>query len=172
MISMLKNEGGYVEYAGLSTDTKPTGVATGSVFTEVDTGDVYFFNADETDAKWNKMFSLQSGGGGGGGGADVMVVELTYSETPQPRFVGDKTAQEVIAAYSAGTHVVFSIPGSETYGVKSGYASLVGYMPEQEYYGYTDPESFYVDNSASFGNLAFPLGTDGSGYIFVDVYID
>ena len=37
----------YIEAAGLSTDAKPTtGVATGSVFIEVDTGKAFFFNED------------------------------------------------------------------------------------------------------------------------------
>ena len=55
--------GGYVyrEYAGLSTDTKPTeDVTTGSLFLEVDTGDVYAY--DETDSgEWNKIASLGGG---------------------------------------------------------------------------------------------------------------
>lgn len=44
----------YFEYAGLSTDNKPTEmVATGSVFLEVDTGDVYLY--DEDGAQWSKV---------------------------------------------------------------------------------------------------------------------
>ena len=43
----------YVELAGLSTDDKPTGWATGSVFLEVDTGDAYLY--DEVSANWNKV---------------------------------------------------------------------------------------------------------------------
>lgn len=47
-----------VSCAGLSTDDKPTaGIATGSDFTEVDTGDVYFFN--EVSGSWVKQFSFQ-----------------------------------------------------------------------------------------------------------------
>lgn len=43
----------YFEFAGLSTDTKPTdAVATGSSFIEVDTQDVYFF--DEASSEWIK----------------------------------------------------------------------------------------------------------------------
>lgn len=42
----------YVELAGLSTDDKPTKYATGSLFLEVDTGDVYFF--DEESKDWIK----------------------------------------------------------------------------------------------------------------------
>lgn len=37
----------YVELFGLSTDSKPTtGIVTGSVFVEVDTGKCYLFNED------------------------------------------------------------------------------------------------------------------------------
>ena len=44
----------YARYAGLSTDDKPTaGVATGSEFLEVDTGDVYAF--DEVGGTWAKI---------------------------------------------------------------------------------------------------------------------
>lgn len=67
----------YVEYAGLFTDTKPTkfgtkvisvdgqptsrniGIATGSLFLEVDTGDVYAF--DEASSQWKKIASLGGG---------------------------------------------------------------------------------------------------------------
>lgn len=40
----------YVEISCLSTDTKPTGFATGSTCLEVDTGDVYLY--DEESAEW------------------------------------------------------------------------------------------------------------------------
>ena len=45
----------YCEFAGLSTDTKPTvGIVTGSKFTEADTGDVYmFYEGDSPD--WGKI---------------------------------------------------------------------------------------------------------------------
>ena len=44
----------YVEAAGLSTDSKPTGMLiTGSLFLEADTGDVYVY--DETGESWNKI---------------------------------------------------------------------------------------------------------------------
>ena len=47
----------YYEMAGLSTDTKPTeGIATGSLFMEVDTGDVYGF--DEESEEWMKVTAL------------------------------------------------------------------------------------------------------------------
>ena len=48
----------YFEFAGLSSDTKPTGdlYSTGSLFLEVDTGDVYAY--DEAGAEWGKVASL------------------------------------------------------------------------------------------------------------------
>lgn len=46
----------YIEAAGVSSDAKPTGgVAAGSVFTEVDTGDVYMYSG----SAWVKQFGLQ-----------------------------------------------------------------------------------------------------------------
>ena len=48
----------YQELAGLHDDTKPTGnVATGSLFLEVDTGDVYAF-AEGNTPSWNKIAAL------------------------------------------------------------------------------------------------------------------
>ena len=47
----------YFEYAGKSSDTKPTaGVATGSIFVEVNTGKVFFFSEPST---WTEQFSFQ-----------------------------------------------------------------------------------------------------------------
>ena len=47
-----------VEISGLSSDTKPTTyIAEGSIFCEVDTGKVYFFN--ETSSTWVEQFSFQ-----------------------------------------------------------------------------------------------------------------
>lgn len=44
------------EFSGLKTDSKPTDVYQGSVFIELDTGDVYMFDG----SAWVKQFSLQS----------------------------------------------------------------------------------------------------------------
>ena len=49
----------YIEAAGLSTDTKPGGVITGSLFLEVDTGDVFAY--DEAGTQWNKIAALGGG---------------------------------------------------------------------------------------------------------------
>lgn len=51
----------YCEFSGLSTDTKPTDnyIATGSLFLEVDTGDVYAY--DEEEPEWNKICELGGG---------------------------------------------------------------------------------------------------------------
>lgn len=47
----------YIKASGLSTDTKPTdGIATGSIFQEVDTGDEYAF-AEGDSPTWYKIKS-------------------------------------------------------------------------------------------------------------------
>lgn len=47
----------YYEFAGLHLDTKPKdGVATGSLFREVDTGDLYAY--DEEGEEWNKIAGM------------------------------------------------------------------------------------------------------------------
>lgn len=47
-----------VDISGLSSDTKPTAnIAEGSIFCEVDTGKVFFFN--ETSSTWVEQFSFQ-----------------------------------------------------------------------------------------------------------------
>lgn len=51
----------YIEAAGLSTDTKPVeGIVTGSLFLEVDTGDVYAFAEGDSPA-WNQIAALGGG---------------------------------------------------------------------------------------------------------------
>ena len=53
-----------VEAYGTSTDTKPVfaGMATGSLFLEVDTGDVYAFDEDAAaDSEWTKIAALGGG---------------------------------------------------------------------------------------------------------------
>lgn len=50
----------YKEIACLSTDTKPTtGIVTGSLALEVDTGDVYAF--DEVGGEWDQIAALGGG---------------------------------------------------------------------------------------------------------------
>lgn len=80
---------------GLSTDTKPTvtyieygsdgrevgrmGIPNGSIFTEIDTGDTYMYDADATT--WHKV-SIGGGGGGTQGGI-VLVGETTTALTDE-----------------------------------------------------------------------------------------
>ena len=54
-------EKSYSEFAGLSTDSKPTtGIVTGSLFLEVNTGNIYAF--DETSSgTWTKICELGGG---------------------------------------------------------------------------------------------------------------
>lgn len=54
----VNNNVNYIELACDSSETKPTaGIADGSIATETDTGDVYFFN--EKTSAWVKQFSFQ-----------------------------------------------------------------------------------------------------------------
>ena len=80
---------------GLSTDTKPTvtyieygsdgrevgrmGIPNGSLYTEIDTGDTYMYDADNTT--WHKV-SIGGGGGGTQGGI-VLVGETTTALTDE-----------------------------------------------------------------------------------------
>lgn len=55
------NRGTYYEYAGLNGDTKPVSddIVTGSLFMEVDTGDVYAYNEEAASgSEWGKICSL------------------------------------------------------------------------------------------------------------------
>lgn len=67
MVRILKDEAyqgekHYIEAAGLSTDTKPAdGVITGSLFLEVNTGDMYAFDEVTNDGEWTKIVSLGGG---------------------------------------------------------------------------------------------------------------
>lgn len=83
------------ELVGLSTDTKPTGMTVGNgwSFIEMDTGKVFFYNAE--DEEWLEFAG--SGGGGGQGGADNMVVANIDPTT----MALDKTWAEIHAADAA-----------------------------------------------------------------------
>lgn len=76
------------EMVGLSTDTKPTGVSVGNgwSFIEMDTGKVFFYNAE--DEEWLEFAG--SGGGGGQGGSNVLVVNCDTST-----YTLDKTWKEI-----------------------------------------------------------------------------
>lgn len=72
----------YVKANLTSSDDKPTtGIATGSIAIETDTGKSYVF--DEDSAAWTELKS--SGGGGGGGGANgftlLKTVDLGHIQT-------------------------------------------------------------------------------------------
>ena len=50
----------FIKWAGLSTEAKPTtGIVTGSLALEMDTGDLYGF--EETNSTWHKLGSLGGG---------------------------------------------------------------------------------------------------------------
>ena len=54
MVSYVKEAGKPTEYYGLSTDTKPTeNVGNADLFMEIDTGDVFLFDADGN--QWDRV---------------------------------------------------------------------------------------------------------------------
>jgi len=59
IVKKLQNDDiNYYEFAGVSTDDKPKkGVCTGSLFLEVNTGDVYAYN-EASSGTWTKIASL------------------------------------------------------------------------------------------------------------------
>lgn len=50
----------YIEFAGLSTDSKPiqNDIITGSLFLEVDTGDVFAYDEETAGGTWHKITGL------------------------------------------------------------------------------------------------------------------
>ena len=66
----------YFEVAGSSSETKPVNdlICTGSLFLEVDTGDVYAY--DEGDTEWKKIAEL------GGGSSDSSRSVQSFSASP------------------------------------------------------------------------------------------
>ena len=73
------------EMVGLSTDTKPTGVSVGNgwSFIEMDTGKVFFYNAE--DEEW-----LEFAGSGGGGQGDCEDMNQRHQAAE-----GKKAEQEI-----------------------------------------------------------------------------
>ena len=53
---LIYKNGGYCEFFGPHSATKPTTDLTTGIWTESDTGDVYFY---DSTAGWTKMFSLK-----------------------------------------------------------------------------------------------------------------
>lgn len=92
------------EMVGLSTDTKPTGVSVGNgwSFIEMDTGKVFFYDAESEE--WLEFAG--SGGGGGQGGSNVLVVHVDWGTE-----LLDKTWQEISDADVA---VVVDASGENT----------------------------------------------------------
>ena len=107
----LERKSGYC----VADDTKPTGgsIANGSRLIEIDTGKVYFFNAE--DGEWDEFAA--GGGGGGGGGAGLFTVTFTITEEFDTGYyysTMDKTMVEILTAHTAGQMVrgVVHLPDS------------------------------------------------------------
>ena len=65
---MVTLKGYTANYAGKSTDTKPTNVEVNTIFHALDTGKYYYFDGSD----WNEMPNT-----GGGGGGDITSANVT-----------------------------------------------------------------------------------------------
>ena len=63
----------YIEYGSDGREVGRMGIPNGSLYTEIDTGDTYMYDVDNTT--WHKV-SI-GGGGGGGGGFTPTTAQLT-----------------------------------------------------------------------------------------------
>ena len=131
------------EYYGLSTDTKPTeNVATGSVFTEVDTGATFLY--DEESEDWSEVENGSSGGGGGGdsdfstavvtlkgfNGSDDLITIIEEDIMTAIPLADDEAEMTVIVPLYKGNYYFFT----SAYNV-SGNAEVNGEMHAIRIYG-------------------------------------
>ena len=137
-----------VTYEGLSTDSKPTrGVAVNSRFTELDTGNVYFYNGSE----WK----------GYAGGADP---------APPPDYT-TATVEIRITAYGGGE---VTLQAALESGLKSTYQSTFGSSQSLNVILYKGHADMYIYAQDGYGLTI--INTTGDilntgGYMF-DVYGD
>lgn len=189
---------------GLSTDTKPTvtyieygsdgrevgrmGIPNGSIFTEIDTGDTYMYDADNTT--W---YQVTIGGGGGGGtqGGIVLVGEtttaLTDGATTNPITVDGQsyTAQANDAVIYLNKEFLFDGTKWHEFGDLSGLASkdigaMTGYAEAStgsaiattdtlnQAIGKVEKRVDDNENNILLLNAQPKLYVDDSGYIAVD----
>lgn len=97
------------ELLGLSTDQKPTGTFSGyrvsdnSVYMELDTGDIYYFDEGE----WQKMGT--SGQGGGSNNDFVVTVDMDANMTIT---ADKKIVADILPAIEAGKNVKMIAPAA------------------------------------------------------------
>lgn len=104
------------ELVGLSTDTKPTGMSVGNgwSFIEMDTGKVFFYDAESE----NWLEFAGSGGGGGQGGNNVLVVNLTIDGATA---TADKTWREIYDAPYAVVCMEMGVDNKSFYNISALY---------------------------------------------------
>lgn len=90
---------------GLSRDSKPTNAGNGWIFSEIDTGKIYIFDAE--NSTWREW---SGGSGGGGGGSDSSVLVVHYVEGTL-----DKTWQEIYDAFVSGKVVSMLVDDGGNY---------------------------------------------------------
>ena len=88
---------------GLSTDIpKPTNAGNGWIFSEIDTGKIYIYDAE--NSTWREW----SGGSGGGGSSDTVILQLNPDT-----WAFDKTWNEIKTALAGGKRVIYPFEDDE-----------------------------------------------------------
>lgn len=113
---------------GLSTDSKPTNAGNGWIFSEIDTGKIYIFDAE--NSTWREWSSGGGGGGGGGSGGDSL--KITFDENG----VSDTTWQQASNALAAGKRVYNINADAESGFVEQGIWLTAYPMEGEAYYLY------------------------------------
>ena len=140
------------EMVGLSTDTKPTGVSVGNgwSFIEMDTGKVFFYNAE--DNEWLEFAG--SGGGGGQGGSNVLIVN--YDVTTQAL---DKTWKEI---HDAEYAVITGAAGGDKFVIY-----IAGFHAGGGLYDVNAYSPYYEEGAVGFDWMAFKTNSE-NGYPVLD----
>jgi len=147
----------YLEMAGNSLDTKPTtGVATGSLFTEADTGKLYIY--DETTAQW-----YETDAGGGSGGITIHICgqgEVDAQGKPNIQNPDPKTIYLVPTTSTGGNlydEYIYVNDAWEPFG--SGDIDLSGYAPTADPV-FTGSISLGRKANTTVGTGSVAIGTD------------
>ena len=125
---------------GLSTDSKPTG-ANGWIFSEIDTGKIYIYDAE--NSQWREW---SGGGSGGGGGSDTVILHRDANTGAL-----DKTWQEIHDLLANGKTVLAIAEVDED----GEYKGVEIFSCVEAYWNYDD--AYYVTFTYSYMGAPEPL---------------
>jgi len=141
------------EMVGLSTDTKPTGVSVGNgwSFIEMDTGKVFFYNAE--DEEW---LEFAGSGGGSGGGSNVLVVNATLVD--EFTMALDKTWKEIYDAPYAVVSMAMGENQKSFYNIAAIYEEGGEYCIKAVYPGQLDTNAAVFSAASATGYPSISMG--------------